>query len=82
MIPSYVAKQNFETSAMKVKSQYKRNILLYGQDDFVFDEKATVFSTVFCLQPKSNGKITTTPRKMWECHIVKTDVGKMNLVVT
>ena len=63
---------------MSVKPQHQRSILLYGEGDFVFDEKATVFR----LQPEANGKIASRPWKLWERHVAKTDVEKMNLVVT
>ena len=47
-------------------------------------DKATSYSTKKPLtvfqQPEAN--IATAPWKMWEWHVVKTDVGKMNLVVT
>jgi len=62
---------------MNVKTQHQRSILLYWGEDFVFDEKATMFR----LQPEADGKIATTPWKMREWHIANTDVGKMNLVV-
>ena len=77
-VPSFVAELNVKIVVTTINPKHQRRILFFWCGAFVFDKE----TTVFCLQPKADGKTVVIWGNVGEWHVAKTAVGKVYLVVT